>query len=59
MVLLETYLFNATIRENLCYARPDATFEEAQAAARRAHADDDYWEAAERQERSMMSPSIQ
>jgi ATP-binding cassette, subfamily B, bacterial len=39
MVLQETYLFNATIRENLCYARPDATFEEVQAAARRAHAD--------------------
>jgi ATP-binding cassette subfamily B protein len=39
MVLQETYLFNATIRENLCYARPEATFEEVQAAARRAHAD--------------------
>jgi ATP-binding cassette, subfamily B, bacterial len=39
MVLQETYLFNATIRENLCYARPAATFEEVQAAARRAHAD--------------------
>ena len=39
MVLQETYLFNATIRENLCYARPDATFEEVQAAARLAHAD--------------------
>ena len=39
MVLQETYLFNATIRENLCYARPNATFEEVQAAARRAHAD--------------------
>lgn len=39
MVLQETYLFNATIRENLCYARPDATFEEVQEAARRAHAE--------------------
>ena len=39
MVLQETYLFNATIRENLCYARPEATFEEVQAAARHAHAD--------------------
>jgi ABC-type multidrug transport system fused ATPase/permease subunit len=39
MVLQETYLFNSTIRENLCYARPDPTFEEVQAAARRAHAD--------------------
>ena len=39
MVLQETYLFNATIRENLSYARPEATFEEVQAAARRAHAD--------------------
>jgi ATP-binding cassette subfamily B protein len=39
MVLQETYLFNTTIRENLCYARPEATFEEVQAAARRAHAD--------------------
>jgi ABC-type multidrug transport system fused ATPase/permease subunit len=39
MILQETYLFNSTIRENLCYAWPDATFEEVQAAARRAHAD--------------------
>ena len=39
MVLQDTYLFNATIRENLCYARPGATFAEVQAAARRAHAD--------------------
>ena len=39
MVLQETYLFNTTIRENLSYARPEATFEEVQAAARRAHAD--------------------
>jgi ABC-type multidrug transport system fused ATPase/permease subunit len=26
MILQETYLFNSTIRENLCYAWPDATF---------------------------------
>ena len=38
MVLQETYLFNTTIRENLTYARPEATFEEVQAAARRAYA---------------------
>ena len=39
MVLQETYLFNASIRENLSYARPEATFEDIQAAAQRAHAD--------------------
>jgi len=39
MVLQDTYLFNTTIRENLCYPRPDATFAEVQSAARRAHAD--------------------
>ena len=39
IVSQETYLFNTTIRENLCYARPEAAFEEIQAAARRAHAD--------------------
>jgi ABC-type multidrug transport system fused ATPase/permease subunit len=38
MVLQETYLFNATVRENLSYARPSAPFEEVQAAAQRAHA---------------------
>ena len=38
MVLQDTYLFNATIRENLSYDRPKATFEEVQAAAQRAHA---------------------
>ena len=38
MVLQETYLFNASIRENLSYARPQATFEDIQAAAQRAHA---------------------
>jgi ATP-binding cassette subfamily B protein len=38
MVLQETYLFNATVRENLSYARPHATFEDIQVAAERAHA---------------------
>jgi ABC-type multidrug transport system fused ATPase/permease subunit len=38
MVLQETYLFNATIRQNLSYARPEAAFDEVQAAARRARA---------------------
>ena len=38
MVLQETYLFNATVRENLSYARPNATLEEVQAAAQRANA---------------------
>ena len=28
MVLQETYLFNATVRENLSYARPNATLEQ-------------------------------
>jgi ATP-binding cassette subfamily B protein len=36
MVTQETYLFHATVRENLLYARPDATQEEVEAAARAA-----------------------
>jgi ABC-type multidrug transport system fused ATPase/permease subunit len=40
MVLQETFLFNATVRENIRYARPDATEEEIVAAARGAHAHD-------------------
>ena len=32
----ETFLFHATVRENLRYARPDATDEELEAAARAA-----------------------
>jgi ATP-binding cassette, subfamily B, bacterial len=36
MVTQETYLFHTTIRENLLYARPDATDEELEAAARAA-----------------------
>ena len=38
IVLQETYLFNATIRENISYARPEGTPEEIEAAARRAQA---------------------
>ncbi len=34
----ETYLFNATVRENLRYGRPDATEAETEAAARAANA---------------------
>jgi ATP-binding cassette, subfamily B, bacterial len=40
MVTQETYLFHATIRRNLLYARPDATQEELEAAARAAHIHD-------------------
>jgi subfamily B ATP-binding cassette protein MsbA len=38
LVPQETVLFHGTIRENIAYARPDATFEEVVAAARAAHA---------------------
>ncbi|MBN1866670.1 ABC transporter ATP-binding protein [Candidatus Sumerlaeota bacterium] len=38
IVLQDTFLFNTTIRENIRYARADATDEEIEAAARRAHA---------------------
>ena len=37
MVTQESYLFHATVRANLLYARPDATEEEIEAAARAAH----------------------
>ena len=37
MVTQETYLFNAPIRENLRYGKPDATEEELEEAARAAH----------------------
>lgn len=40
MVLQETFLFNATIRENILYARPDATEEELVEAAKAAYAHD-------------------
>ncbi|HWC14780.1 MAG TPA: ABC transporter ATP-binding protein [Actinomycetota bacterium] len=37
MVTQETYLFNATVRDNLRYGNPDATDAELEAAARAAH----------------------
>lgn len=39
MVLQETWLKAATIRDNIAYGRPDATDEEVIAAARKAHCD--------------------
>jgi ATP-binding cassette subfamily B protein len=39
LVSQETYLFHASIRENLRFARPDATDEEIESAARTAHID--------------------
>ena len=38
MVMQETFLFNATIRENICYGREDATSEEMERAASAANA---------------------
>ena len=40
VVLQDTFLFNATIRENLLYGKPDATRDELVAAARAAYAHD-------------------
>ena len=40
MVSHETYLFNGTIRENLLYAKPDATQEEIEEACRKANIHD-------------------
>jgi len=40
MVSQDTYLFNGTILENLRYARPDATWEEIEAACKKAHIHD-------------------
>jgi ATP-binding cassette, subfamily B, bacterial len=40
MVTQETYLFHATVRENLLYARPGASQDEIEAAARAAHIHD-------------------
>jgi ATP-binding cassette subfamily B protein len=40
MVSQETYLFHASVRENLRFAKPDATDEEIEAAARAAHIHD-------------------
>jgi ATP-binding cassette subfamily B protein len=37
VVSQETYLFHASVRENLSFAKPDATDEEIQAAAKAAH----------------------
>ena len=37
MVTQETYLFHATVRDNLAYARPEATDDEVQAAAKAAY----------------------
>lgn len=39
-VLQETTLFHGTIRDNIAYGRPDATFDEVLQAARDAHADE-------------------
>ena len=38
MVMQETFLFNASIRENIAYGRADASIEEIEAAARAANA---------------------
>jgi len=40
MVLQETYLFNASVKENISYARPEATDEAIIEAAKAAHAHD-------------------
>jgi len=40
MVFQDTYLFHSSVRENLLYARPEATEAEMLAAARAAHADE-------------------
>ena len=39
MVLQETWLKSASIRDNIAYGKPDASLEEIQEAARRAHCD--------------------
>src|SRR5690606_37157650 len=36
----DPFLFSATVHDNIAYARPDATREEVEQAARRARADD-------------------
>ncbi|HIQ59903.1 MAG TPA: ABC transporter ATP-binding protein [Candidatus Merdivicinus intestinavium] len=38
MVLQESWLFSGTVRDNIAYARPDASMEEVEAAAKAAHA---------------------
>ena len=39
MVLQDTWIFSGTVRENIMYARPDATEEELYEATRKSHAD--------------------
>ncbi len=39
MVLQESWLYNATISENIAYGKPDATIDEIRAAARKAYID--------------------
>ncbi len=40
LVLQDAFLFGATIRENICYGKPDATLAEVEEAARQAHIHD-------------------
>ncbi len=40
VVLDEPFLFSVSIRDNIAYARPDASIEDVQSAARAAHADE-------------------
>jgi ATP-binding cassette subfamily B protein/subfamily B ATP-binding cassette protein MsbA len=40
LVLQDTLLFSTSVRENIAYGRPDATFEEIREAAQRAQADE-------------------
>src|SRR5207249_5372985 len=40
VVFQDTFLFHTSVRENLLYARPEATQEEVEAAARAAHAEE-------------------
>ena len=39
MVLQESWLYNASIRDNIAYGKPDATLEEVKRAAQQAHID--------------------
>ena len=39
MVLQDTWLYSATVRENIAYGKPNATMEEIRAAAKAAYAD--------------------
>lgn len=40
MVLQDTWIFNGTVKENICYAKPLASMEEIENAAKRAQADE-------------------